>query len=283
MINRWIGIVTLGLMLSANAALLMRDFLPDWMAGAPPISRAQELRDGEEINIQFGLYNREGHRIGHSWTYSTRHGELVSIQHRTVIDALSLPLDTGLETVRIDTRLNYREQSRLDELSVQVFGLGIWIKLEGEFYLPDDFACKWQVGAQRGEFQLPAHVTRAMGDMIRPFESLTDLYVGKTWRLEVLNPLSGLVPDWGVRNMTTTGLLVRVTGTEEIEYRGVPVEAFVIESEGIRAWVTPAGRVIRQELELPLLGTLLLVDEPYDESLRGQSSRGGLRRDTSSP
>ena len=88
MINRWIGIATLGLMLSVNAALLVRDFLPDWMAGEPPLTRALELRDGDEINIQFGLYGREGHRIGHSWTRTKRDRELVLVRHRTVIDSL---------------------------------------------------------------------------------------------------------------------------------------------------------------------------------------------------
>jgi hypothetical protein len=58
------------------------------------------------------------------------------------------------------------------------------------------------------------------------------------------------------------------------------VEAFVVEAEGMRAWVTPAGRVIRQEFELPLLGTLLLVEEPYDPFLRGRSSRGQSLRNT---
>jgi hypothetical protein len=273
MINRWIGIATLALMLSVNAALLVRDFLPDWLAGEPPVTRAAELRDGEEINVQFGLYNREGHRIGRSWTHSKRDRELVLVRHRTVIDSTYLPVETELRTVRIETRLNYRAPSQLDELRVNVIGLGVTIKLEGEFYLPDDFACHWQVGPQRGEFQLPAHATRAMGDMIRPFESLAGLYVGQTWRLQLLNPLSGVVPDWGARKMATSGLLVRVTRTEEIEHGGALVEAFVVEAEGMRAWVTPAGRVIRQEFELPLLGTLLLVDEPYDEALRMQSLR----------
>jgi hypothetical protein len=273
MINRWIGIATLALMLSVNAALLVRDFLPDWVAGEPPATRALELRDGDEINTQFGIYDRNGNRIGRSWTRTKRDSELVLVRHRTVIESLYLPVETDFKAVRIETRLNFHEQSRLDDLRITVFGLPITVKLEGEFYLPDDFACTWQVGPQRGEFQLPAHATRAIGDFIRPFESLTGLYVGKTWRLQLLNPLSGVVPDWGVRNMATNGLLVRVTGTEGIEHRGEPVEAFVVQAEKIKAWVTPAGRVIRQEFDVPLLGKLLLVDEPFDKSLRGQALR----------
>ena len=278
MINRWIGIATLGLMLSVNAALLMRDVLPDWLAGEPPESRALQLGPGDELKVQFGIYDRERHCIGHSWTRSTRTGDLVSVRHRTVIRAPHLPVDTELKAVRIDTHLNFHEDVGLDELRVHVFGPGVTIKLEGEFYLPDDFACKWQVGERRGKFQLPAHATRAMGDVIRPFESLTGLYVGRSWRLELLNPLSGIIPDWGARNMMTDGVLVRVTRMEDVVHRGALVQAFVLETEKLRAWVTPDGRVIRQEFDLPLLGTLTLVDEPYDDELRQQELREAMAR-----
>ena len=48
---------------------------------------------------------------------------------------------------------------------------------------------------------------------------------------------------------------------EEIEYRGRSREVFVVESEHLRAWVLPAGQIVRQEFDLPLLGKLILVDE----------------------
>lgn len=268
MINRWIGIATLVLMLGVNAALMMRDVLPDWMAGEPPVSRALQLEPGDESHIQLGIYDQQGHCIGYSWTYSSRSGDLISVRHRTVIESLSLPLDTEIRAIRIDTNLNYLRHRGLDELRVWVFGLGIRIRLEGEFFPPNDFPCRWQVGSRRGEFLLPGEATRALGDMIRPFESLTGLSVGQSWRVELLNPLSGVIPDWGTRNMMTDGLLVRVTGIEEIEHRGAVVEAFVIEAERLRAWVSREGRVIRQEFELPLVGKLTLVDEPYDDELR---------------
>ena len=55
---------------------------------------------------------------------------------------------------------------------------------------------------------------------------------------------------------------------EQIEHAGAMVQAFVLQAEKLQAWVTPEGRVIRQELELPLFGTLTLVDEPYDAEAR---------------
>jgi len=278
MINRWIGIVTLGLMLSVNAALMMRDVLPDWLAGEPPKSRALHLRPGDQIAVQLGIFARDGRCIGHSWSTSSRSGDLVAVRHVTVLKSLKLPRGLTIPALRIDTDLNYHGQTRLEELRVRVSGFGFPISLEGEFYPPGDFACQWQVDDRRGQLQLPAEATRALGDVIRPFESLTGLRVGQSWRVKVLNPLAGVVPDWGTRNMMTSTKLVRVTGVEQIEHRGAAVQAFVLEAEKLRAWVTPEGRVIRQELDLPLFGTLTLVDEPYDAEMRRQAVQQLLAR-----
>ncbi len=268
MINRWIGIVTLGLMLSVNTALLLRDVLPDWLAGEPPKSRALHLRPGDEIAVQLGIFDREGRCVGHSWTVSGRSGDLIAVRHVTVLRSLRLPGGVTIPALRIDTDLNYHGQTSLDKLRVRVSGFGFPIRLEGEFFPPDDFGCEWQVDDRRGELQLPAEATRALGDVIRPFESLTGLHVGQSWRIKVLNPLAGTIPDWGTRNMMTDTMLVRVTRMEQIEHRGAVVQAFVLEAEKLRAWVTPEGRMVRQELELPLFGTLTLIDEPYDPETR---------------
>lgn len=268
MLNRWIGIATLGLMLSVNTALTVRDVLPDWLAGDPPRPRALHLQPGEESAVQLGIFDREGRCIGHSWTTASRSGDLVAVRHVTVLEPLKLPRGVTIPALRIHTDLNYHQQTSLDALRVRVYGLEIPIRLEGEFYPPDLFPCEWQVGTRRGTFALSASATRAIGDMIRPFDSLTGLEVGRSWRVKLLNPLAGIVPGWGARNMMAETLLVRVTGVERVEHHGAPVQAYVIDAEQLRAWVTPDGRVIRQELEVPLLGTVTLVDEPYDEETR---------------
>jgi hypothetical protein len=280
MINRWLGIATLGLMLSANAALLVRDVLPGWLAGEPPQSRAHQLEPGGTVAVQFGIFDHTGRRVGYSWSISSRSGDLISVRHVTVLEALRLPLgdrpEAYLPSLRIDTDLDYHGALSLDRLRVRVCGFGFPIRLEGEYYPPGDFACQWQVDDRRGELQLPAEATRAIGDIIRPFESLTGLRVGQSWRVKVLNPLAGVIPDWGTRSMSTDMMLVRVTGEESIEHRGATVRAFVLEAEKLRAWVTPEGRVVRQELELPLFGTLALVDEPYDAEARQRVLQGWL-------
>jgi hypothetical protein len=271
MINRWIGIATLGLMLSVNAALIMRDILPDWLAGDPPQSRALHLSPGDLTEVQLGMFDREGRRIGYSWTRSNRSGDLVTVRNQTVLRALELPRHVTIPALRIDTELNYHGQTSLDQLRVSVSGLGMPVRLDGEFIPPNDFPCEWQVGARRGNFVLSADATRAVGDMIRPFESLTGLVVGQSWRVKLVNPLAGIIPGWGSGNMLTDTMLVRVTAVERIEHDGQAIEAFVLEAEKLRAWVTPAGHVVRQEIELPLFGVLTLTEEPYDDEARQQS------------
>ena len=278
MINRWIGIAALGLMLSVNAALLVRDVFPDWFAGQPPESHALHLAPGDEINTQVGIFDGEGRRIACSWTRSARSDDLIMVRHRTAIRPLRLPHDVAIPALRLDTDLNYHGQASLDHLRVRVYGLDIHIELEGEAIPPDDFACRWQVGERRGEFVFPVASTRAIGDPVRPFESLTGLQVGRSWRVKLLNPLAGIIPGWGERHMLRDTMLVRVTGVERVEYRGETVEAFVVEADGLRAWVGPSGRVMRYELELPLFGTLTLIDEPFDEEMRREVLEGTMGR-----
>lgn len=280
MANRWIGIATLGLMLSVNAALIMRDIVPDWFAGDPPQSRALDLRPGGVSNVQLSIFNQEGRRIGYSWTRSNRSGDLVTVRNQTMLQALQLPRGVTVPALRIDTELNYHGRSSLDQLQVTVYGLGPPVQLEGESIPPNDFPCQWQVGARRGSFVLSAEATRAIGDIIRPFDSLTGLAVGQSWRVKLLNPLAGIVPGWGGGNMDTDTMLVRVVALQRIKHNGGPIQVFMLEAERFRAWVTPAGRVVRQEIDLPLFGVLTLVDEPYDEETHQQVLHQPLRKAT---
>ena len=91
MLNRWIGIATLGLMLSVNAALVVRDLLPDWLAGDPPESRSLQLSPGDEISTQVGIFDRRGVRVGYCWTRSDRNGDLITVRNQTILLPLSLP------------------------------------------------------------------------------------------------------------------------------------------------------------------------------------------------
>jgi len=265
MLNRWIGITTVVLMLSVNALLVVRDVLPRWLAGDPPQAEIELLRPGEQRRTQVSIYNQAGQRVGRCWTLSDRSQALLRVKTQTVLYPIQLPEGVVTPRVRFDMNLTYQQDTHVERLEIDVRGFDIPINLHGGFVPPNDFPCQWQVGEQRGTFVLDADATRVLGDVIRPFDRLPALYVGQTWRLELLNPLTRLLPGLKDSPVATSSVLVRVTGTQSLEHNGRVVETFRVEAEKAVAWVTSAGRVVRQEVDLPLLGRLTLIDEPFDE------------------
>ncbi len=281
MINRWLGIATFAIMASVNAALFLRDILPGLLAGEPPPPQVMQLPDGYSLKSQAGIFNQRGERMGYVWTIAKRDLDLLSVQNCTVLGALHLPAGLSLPSLRIDTVMQFKlPERRLDRLLVQVMGLGVPIRLEGEFYPPDDFPCQWQVSDQRGSFVLTGISKASLGEALRPFDSLTGLEVGQSWRIELLDPLTGILPGLGRDRMLSRDMLVRVTARETIEHGGRRVEAFRVEGPALAAWVAEDGQVLRQTIRLPLLGEVMVEAEEYDEELRQRVSRdfmsGGL-------
>ena len=68
-------------------------------------------------------------------------------------------------------------------------------------------------------------------------------------------------------------MLIQVTGKEMITHGGERIETFVVEGGGVTAWVAADGRVLRQEANLPLVGKLILLDEPYDDDAYAEALR----------
>lgn len=277
MTNRILGAATIILMMSVNAALLTRDVLPAWLAGEPPEPVALQLSDNKHVKTQFGIFDRE-RRIGYAWSSHERTGELVTAKHTTALLPLHLPQSVVTPALRVETIMRYQGASHLEELRIQVYGFGVPIRFSGEYYPPGEFPCEWQVDDRRGELVLPASATRALGDVLRPFGGLTGLEVGRSWRIKMVNPLAGVIPGWADRMVSSRSILARVVAKATIEHRGEKIEAFVIQADRIRAWVTPDGRLLRQELELPVLGAIRLEKEPYDRELRRSFQHGGPAR-----
>lgn len=267
MLNRWLGILCIGAMLTANTALFVRDVLPRVLAADPPPSDLLTLQTGQTRETQVRIHSGRGETLGYSWTISKRTGGMLQVQSWTVLDRLHLP--QGIVSPRLQVRmmLNY-QNDRLDALDFEVFGLkDFMIKLHGEYVTSEDFAFKWQIGYQIGNFILPAETTQAVGDVIRPFDRLPELYIGRTWMVKLFDPISALLPNWN-RSVVPDAILVSVTGQEEIEHNGARINAFIVEADKVTAYVAADGRVLRQEVELPLVGRVVLDDEPYNEQLR---------------
>jgi hypothetical protein len=276
MLNRWIGILAALVMLAANVALLWRDVLPGWWAGDPPPSAALVLGPGEERQAQVGIYDGAGRTVGKSWTRSRRAGleGVVQVSVSTVLEPMALPGGLGTPRARIETELTYRRaEATIDELDFRVFGLGLPLSLHGEAMPSGEFPCQWQVGPQRGAAVLDSRAPAALGDVIRPFDRLPNLYVGRSWRLNLLDPLSHLLPQVNTSGLEMEPVLIQVTGKETIEHDGRSVMAYVVEGGGATAWVAEEGTVLRQTVNVPLLGALVLLDEPFDDQARRQALR----------
>jgi len=269
-------------MILANAAIVWRDLLPAWLAGDPPPNEAVLLAPGEERRVQVGIYEPGGLCIGRSWTSSRRTsvGGIVTVRTTTVLGEINLPGDLRSPPVRVEISITYRsQQPQVDELDFRMYGLGIPISLHGEAMPTGEFPFYWQVGSRRGSVALDSTAPAALGDVIRPFDRLPDLYVGRTWRLRLLDPLSQMLPGLERSGLDLTPVVVRVTGREVITHVGpngpYKVDAFVVEADGMRAWVAPDGSVLRQEVNVPIIGRLVLLEEPYDEGALNQARRIG--------
>jgi len=276
MLNRWIGIATAAAMILANGAVFVRDILPRLMPNDTPPSDAQRLAPNESRYAQVGIFDAAGRCIGRSWTRSNRstQGELVTVQTTTVLQAVALPAGVETPRVRIETELTYRANQRsVDELHFKMYGLGLPLALDGESMQTGEFACQWQAGTEHGAFLLDAAGTSVFGDVIRPFDNLPDLYIGRTWRLKLLDPVAQIAPGLKESGFELEPIVISVTRTESIRHRGNTVEAFVVEGGGAIAWAARDGRVLRQEVTVPLLGKLVLLDEEYDAVAREEATR----------
>lgn len=284
MLNRWMGISFAFLMVLANGAILWRDLLPDWLAGDPPPSEAALLTPGEERRVQIGIHEASGRLIGRSWTLSrcTSVGGIVSVRTTTVLYPIDLPGGVRTPAVRIETMITYRPAAAafVDELDFKMHGLGVPISLHAEAMPTGEFPLRWQVGTERGSIALDSRAPAALGDVIRPFDRLPDLYVGRSWRVQLLDPLAQVFPGIREAALDLKPELIRVTGREVIVHHGEEgpreVDAFIVEGAGARAWVAPDGTVLRQEVNLPLVGRLVLLEEPYDEAALLKARRVGV-------
>jgi hypothetical protein len=272
MINRWLGLGSCILMLSVNGALIMRDLAPGWRVGNPPPALMPQLEEDGDRYVQFGIFDASNRRIGSSWVQYSRTITLAMIRNWTLLESLALPSVTTTP-VLVEMQARYLTGERVDELEIHVRGLGVTVSFQGEFVPPNDFPCRWVFGDQEGALIIPADATRSFGSILQPFGSLPELHAGQTWKHELINPLAGMLPGWAMGDLAARFTIVSVKGVERYEHDGRSVLAHVIESDMSRAWVSPLGDVLRQEVSVPLLGQLTILLETYDEDARREAMR----------
>ncbi|MBK8913618.1 MAG: hypothetical protein IPM64_03285 [Phycisphaerales bacterium] len=263
MLNRLIGIFCVAAMLLANGALVFREFVPRWLAGEPPQNDAMRMRPGEVRRVQYAIKESGGRTVGRSWTVSSANlAPALVVDSYTLIDGVAMP-DGTTPRVRLHMSLHYQSDDIPEKILLELDALSQRLTLTGE-PVPPNFVFQWGLIDRRGEFTVPSDSMRALGDVFKPFDRLPGLYEGRMWRHNVLDPLTRLMPNWLGNGMSSTSVLVKVTARETIRHNGTDVEAFRVEAPSAVAWVHPDGRVLRQQVELPVFGTLQLIEEPWN-------------------
>lgn len=239
--------------------LAWHDVWPAWTAQNPPVVAFDDLPTPGSVHFQAGIFDRRGRRIGSIWTTHIRLSDAILRE-----DCIWIERFSALPPTRIEVNSTFDADGRFDEIEACVYGHGVAIELNGERF-PREFAFELRVGHLRPRrFKIPHTHAGMFGDLFKPFATLPDLRVGQSWRMQVFNPLAA-VAGFGD---TFTPMLVRVTGTDTVVRNGAVVECFVVEASGSRALVGHDGVVYEQSVELPVGGTIVVRDEPYDDEAR---------------
>ena len=256
--NRLVGIAAASLWLVAMTLLVRRDLLPFWTAQDAP---AQAPSDE---TFQVAIRNAAGVRLGTTWVRMAPTQSITTVRSTTFLDLRSA---TGVLAVPgpmiFDTNLAYQTGGVLDQFRLRVEGAPLPIQVVGE-RCRSDFACTITFGTLKKTLSLDGRLTEYLSETLRPFTHLENLRVGQRWRIRLLDPISLLRGG----NLDLKMQVVTVTKREAISHDGRQTDCFRVETEGAVAWVDESGRVLRQEVLIPLLGKWTLTDEPYDPKAR---------------
>jgi hypothetical protein len=247
--NRVIGIVLAVGWLVAMAGLVQRDLLPVWTAQEAP---ATLMPAGE---YQIGIFNQSGIRVGTTWVSSTP-----TVRSTTVLDMGRI---AGLLPIagrwRVTTDLSCDADHQVDQFKFTLTAAEFCAEVTAE-RLERDFSVIAKLGDYKKTMLLNADLSRFLAETLRPFTHLEDLHVGQRWRIRLLD-LFALVRSQSLAFQTE---LAEVKRMETIEHAGRLEECFRVETPTATAWVDKAGRVLKQEVIIPLIGKWTLVDESVD-------------------
>ncbi len=265
--NRAVGILVTLVWLVCMAALIHRDVLPYWLAREPP---ATAIPPGA---YQVAIQTEDGRHVGTTWVTTTPSPTQITVHSLTHLDvAGAIRLLPAVGDVIVDTSLSYQEGEHLRDFSFLMESGLLSARVHGYRY-HNEFSCEAVVGSLRKTLSFDGELSKYLGDSIRPFTHLEGLHVGQSWRLRSIDPLSLL--QGGDVELSTK--LVNVTCREYIDHGGETVDCFRIETEDTTAWADDTGRILRQEMRIPLLGTWIMTDEPFDPDAR-RRAKSTLRR-----
>ncbi len=254
MISR-LGLIALFVCWLASMAWLgWHDVWPAWTAVDAPRLDGGDWLTEETMQTQLRIVDQFKRRVGTVWSEYSENKARISRSDTVWIEGMG-----PVPALRIEIDSDFTKEGLLDEINMELFGAGEKFQLLAERY-SGHLAFKMDLGKRTQYFKVDAADVGTVDSMFRPFATLPRLEVGQSWRTHVFNPLAALT---GVGSKLIP-MLVKVTGWESIQTDEGEVKCFVIEAGKARAWVKTNGVVVRQEVKLPVGGTLYIEAEPFD-------------------
>jgi hypothetical protein len=254
--TRTTGFVIVPLWLAAMTWLIIHDVWPGLIADDPPRLQLTDWLRDEGRETQYAIRDRTGDQIGTVWTtylvdeLSTRREDLVWLEE----------LPVAVTPLRINIASTYSADGVLDEFTMRIENRNAHFELHGErFHADFSFELKgWIAGRSIDKtFKTPLMDGGVFSSGLTSFTQLTGLYPGRTWRVQVINPLAALT---GVGNRFQP-MIVRVTGEEHFTGPDGVYKCMVVEAPNAKAWVDEQGVVRAQEFALPLLERIQIIRE----------------------
>lgn len=249
--------------------LVAHDVWPGLTADdAPPLQATDWLRT-EGRQSQYSLTGPDG-RLGTLWTEYLI--DQRSIQREDLVWIERLPL--AVAPLRVTVSSVFRADGVLDEFTLRITNADAVVEVHGERFHSDFSYYIEGTGLRPRTFKLPLTDASLISGAFNPLSQLSDLEVGRRWRMQVFNPIAALT-GFGNRFIP---MLVEVTGTEPLATARGKVDCMIVESANAKAWVDPKGCVLLQEVVLPLIGNLRIAREAtYDEDAKNEARRRDLR------
>ncbi len=241
--------------------LVAHDVLPGVTAEDPPPLKITDWLRTDGRRAEFTIFDQSG-KMGTIWTSYLIDTSSILRQDLVWIDRLPVPM-CPLRT-SIDSAFTLAGD--LDDFKLTLRNADTHLELHGERF-HSDFSFSFRVGriGKPKLFKLPLRNGGTIAAAFRPFSQLSDLQVGRRWRMQVFNPLAALT---GIGERFVP-LLVEVTGEETIAVGDHVVHCLVVEAPNAKAWVDARGAVQVQELTIPVVGRIRIVREAsFDEDAR---------------
>ena len=251
MFTKTTGWLVIPLWIIAMSWLVAHDVLPAWRAQDPPPFVASDWLKLHGKKTQYAL-RLDGERIGAIWTDYPVLDEGAS-QRRDLIWIDRCPIPT-VAPLRIRVDSTFTGNGVLDELKVKISNRHGEIDLRGERF-HSDFSFTLQSGPNERAFKLPLADGGFISERLQPFSHLGDLELGQSWRMQVFNPIAAVT---GIGNRFSS-VVVEVVDASVQQTPDGPLQCFLVQSDRMQAWIDEHGLVVRQEVDIPGIGTLRLA------------------------